>query len=70
MDDWEVAIRLGASAAAQHCPSSGPADSEARGQARWVLGGVLTDELAGALAVARCAALLGFSGPQVYEEQR
>ena len=70
VDDWEVAIRYGATTAARYNSISGPADSEARGQARWFGGLVWLDDFAGALAVDRCAALLGFSGPQVHEERR
>ena len=47
-----------------------PADSEARGQARWVGVIVWLGDLACALAVARCAALLGFLGSQVRDERR
>ena len=64
VDDWEIAARYGVAAAVPSDFSTGPADSEARGQARWIDCIVWLDDFAGALAVARYAALLGFSGPQ------
>ena len=70
VDDWEIAALFGASAAAPYGPDSGPADSQAREQARWTRDIVWTDSLAGALAVARAAAYLGFQGPHVRKEQR
>ena len=68
--DWGVAVLFGASAAAPYGPDSEPADSQAREQARWTRGIFWTDDPAGALAVARAAADLEFSGPQVHEGQR
>ena len=63
VDIWEIAVRHGATAAAPSSSVPGLAGSEARGQSRWIGGVVWLDDLAGALAAARRAALLGFSGP-------
>ena len=63
--DWEIAVRYGVTEAVPSDFAPGPADSEARGQVRWAGGIVWLGDLAGALAAARCAALSGFSGPQV-----
>ena len=61
---------FGVSAAAPYRHNSGPVDFQAQVQARWTRGIVWADDLAGALAIARAAAKLKFSGPQVHEEQR
>ena len=57
VDDWKIAVRYSATAAVPSDFAPGPADSEAKGQARWVVGIVWLDDLPGALAVARCAYL-------------
>ena len=51
-------------------PDSGPADSQVREQARWVRCIAWNVDLAGALAIARAAADLGFAGPQARGELR
>ena len=70
VDVWEIAKQYAATIAEPNNSVPGQADSEVRRQARWVGGVVWLGDLAGALAVARRAALLGFSGPQVREERR
>ena len=66
----QIAVQHGATAAAPSGSIPEQANSGARGQAEWAGGIVWLDDPAGALAVSRCVASLGFSGPQVREERR
>ena len=67
---WQIAVQYGATAATPSGSIPEQADSGARGQAEWAGGIAWLDDPAGALAVSRCVASLGFSGPQVREEWR